>query len=71
MSAPSTLFFPTVTVRTFRAANVRRILCVFPAYTTAFANFANLKKYYIDDLSGAGSHISRTTKARIEGESSA
>jgi hypothetical protein len=40
------------------------------AYTTAFANFANLKKYYIDDLRGAGIHISRTAKARIEGESS-
>ena len=39
MSAPSTLFFPTVTVRTFRPANVRRILCVFPAYTKAFATF--------------------------------
>ena len=41
------------------------------AYTTAFTNFANLKKYYIDDLSGPGIHISRTTKPRIEGESSA
>ena len=39
MSAPSTLFAPTVTVRTFRPANVRRILCVFPAYTKAFATF--------------------------------
>ena len=39
MSAPSTLFFSTVTVRTFRPANVRRILCVFPAYTKAFATF--------------------------------
>jgi len=39
MSAPSTLFFPTVTVRTFRPVNVRRILCVFPAYTKAFATF--------------------------------
>jgi hypothetical protein len=29
------------------------------AYTTAFANFLNLKKYYIDGLSGAGVHISR------------
>jgi len=41
------------------------------ANTTAFTNFANLKKYYIDDLRGAGIHISRITKARIEGESSA
>ena len=39
MSAPSTICFPTVTVRTFRPANVRRILCVFPAYTKAFATF--------------------------------
>ncbi len=39
MSAPSTLFAPTVTVRTFRPANVRRILCIFPAYTKAFATF--------------------------------
>jgi three-Cys-motif partner protein len=37
------------------------------AYTTAFANFLNLKKYYIDGFSGAGIHISRTTGARVEG----
>lgn len=37
------------------------------AYTTAFANFPNLKKYYIDGFSGAGVHVSKTTKARIEG----
>jgi len=37
------------------------------AYTTAFANFPNLKKYYIDGFSGAGVHISRTTGARVEG----
>jgi three-Cys-motif partner protein len=37
------------------------------AYTTAFAGARNLKKYYIDGFSGAGVHISRTTKARIEG----
>ena len=41
------------------------------AYTTAFANVANLKKCCIDDLRGVGIHISRTAKARIEGESSA
>jgi len=41
------------------------------AYTTAFTNLANLKKYYTDDLRGPGIHLSRTTKARIEGESSA
>src|SRR5262245_52518239 len=39
MSASSMLLHPTVTVRTFRPANVRRILCVFPAYTKAFGTF--------------------------------
>lgn len=37
------------------------------AYTTAFANSRNLKKYYIDGFSGAGVHISRTTGVRVEG----
>jgi three-Cys-motif partner protein len=37
------------------------------AYTTAFANFPNLKKYYIDAFSGAGIHISKTTGACVEG----
>ena len=39
MSVPSMLVAPTVTVRAFRPANVRRILCVFPAYTKAFGTF--------------------------------
>jgi hopanoid C-2 methylase len=39
MSAPSMLFAPTVTVGTFRPKNVRRILCVCPAYTKAFGTF--------------------------------
>lgn len=39
MSDSSTLIVPTVTVRTFRPENVRRILCVFPAYTKAFGTF--------------------------------
>ena len=39
MSAPSMPVAPTVTVRTFCPANVRRILCVFPAYTKAFGTF--------------------------------
>jgi three-Cys-motif partner protein len=37
------------------------------AYTAVFANFLNLKKYYIDGFSGAGVHISRKTGARVEG----
>jgi three-Cys-motif partner protein len=37
------------------------------AYTTAFANFPNLKKYYIDGFSGAGVHLSKTTGTAIEG----
>jgi three-Cys-motif partner protein len=37
------------------------------AYTTAFSNAPNLKKYYIDGYSGAGIHISRQTRAQIEG----
>jgi three-Cys-motif partner protein len=37
------------------------------AYTTTFAKFPKLKKYYIDGFSGAGVHVSRRTKARIEG----
>ena len=39
MSETSTLIAPTVTVRTFNPENVRRILCVFPAYTKAFGTF--------------------------------
>ena len=39
MSASSMPFAPTVNVRTFRPASVRRILCVFPAYTKAFGTF--------------------------------
>lgn len=37
------------------------------AYTGTFANFPNLKKYYIDGFSGAGIHISKTTGAQVEG----
>jgi three-Cys-motif partner protein len=37
------------------------------AYTKAFVNFPNLKKYYIDGFSGAGVHLSKTTGAAIEG----
>ena len=33
------LYAPTVIIQTFRPANVRRILCVFPAYTKAFGTF--------------------------------
>ena len=42
MSASPILFAPiapTVTVRSFRPTQVRRILCVFPAYTEAFGTF--------------------------------
>jgi len=39
MSASSTRVPPAVTVRTFRPKNVRRLLCVFPVYTRAFATF--------------------------------
>ena len=39
MLVSSTLLAPTANVRTFRPANVRRILCVFPAYTKAFGTF--------------------------------
>ena len=39
MSVPSMLLVPAVTVQTFRPANARRILCVFPAYTKAFGTF--------------------------------
>ena len=56
--------------RTLRAPSRRRRAArgsLRVAYTTAFTNFANLKKYYTDDLRGPGIHISRTTKARIEG----
>ena len=37
------------------------------AYTKAFANTRNLKKYYIDGFSGAGVHVSKKTKAQFEG----
>jgi three-Cys-motif partner protein len=37
------------------------------AYTQTFANFPNLKKYYIDGFSGAGVHISKTTGAPVDG----
>jgi three-Cys-motif partner protein len=37
------------------------------AYTKAFAKIRNLKKYYIDGFSGAGIHLSKKTKAPIEG----
>ncbi|MDH5427373.1 MAG: B12-binding domain-containing radical SAM protein [Nitrospirota bacterium] len=39
MSESSMWVLPLVTVRTFRPATVRRILCVFPAYTKAFGTF--------------------------------
>ena len=39
MSESSTLLAPPITVGTFRPGNVRRILCVFPAYTKAFGTF--------------------------------
>ena len=39
MSISSIPFATAVTVRTFCPANVRRILCVFPAYTKAFGTF--------------------------------
>jgi len=39
LSEPSTLLAPPITVGTFRPGNVRRILCVFPAYTKAFGTF--------------------------------
>ena len=37
------------------------------AYTKAFKNWGNLKKYYIDGFSGPGAHVSRTTGGLIEG----
>lgn len=37
------------------------------AYTTAFRNSPNLKKYYIDAFSGPGVHRSKHTKEEIEG----
>jgi three-Cys-motif partner protein len=37
------------------------------AYTKAFAKTRNLKKYYIDGFSGAGIHLSKKSKAPIEG----
>jgi three-Cys-motif partner protein len=37
------------------------------AYTKAFARAKNLRKYYVDGFSGAGVHIAKKSKARIEG----
>ena len=37
------------------------------AYTAVFANFLNLKKYYIDGFSGAGVHVVKRTRQEIEG----
>ena len=39
LSSSSSLLTSAATVRTFRPVNVRRILCVFPAYTKAFGTF--------------------------------
>lgn len=41
MAVSSIPFATTVTVRTFCPANVRRILCVFPAYSKAFGTFGH------------------------------
>lgn len=39
-----------------------------PAYTQAFSGKGrSLKKYYIDGFSGAGLHVSKATKAAVEG----
>ncbi len=40
------------------------------AYTKAFSRNPKLKKYYIDGFSGAGVHIAKKTKARVEGSPS-
>jgi hypothetical protein len=37
------------------------------AYTKAFNNSPNLKKFYIDAFSGAGIHISKTSGLHVEG----
>jgi len=37
------------------------------AYTTAFKKSGNLQKYYIDGFSGAGIHLSKKTKAQVDG----
>jgi hypothetical protein len=37
------------------------------AYTRTFANFPNLKKYYIEGFSGAGVHVSKTTGDPVDG----
>lgn len=37
------------------------------AYTRAFASHPGLKKYYVDSFSGAGAHISKSTKRMIDG----
>lgn len=37
------------------------------AYTTAFKNSPNLKKFYVDAFSGAGLHVSKRDKTPIEG----
>jgi three-Cys-motif partner protein len=40
------------------------------AYTRTFSRTPKLKKYYIDGFSGAGVHISKKSKARVEGSPS-
>jgi three-Cys-motif partner protein len=40
------------------------------AYTKAFSRTPKLKKYYIDGFSGAGVHLSKKTKALVEGSPS-
>jgi three-Cys-motif partner protein len=40
------------------------------AYTTAFTNSPNLRKFYIDAFSGAGVHISKADGSQIEGSPS-
>lgn len=40
------------------------------AYTRAFSRTPKLKKYYIDGFSGAGVHVSKKTKALVEGSPS-
>jgi three-Cys-motif partner protein len=37
------------------------------AYTGAFANQKNLKKFYVDAFSGAGVHLSKRTGTQVEG----
>src|SRR5690348_2087161 len=40
------------------------------AYTNAFRNARNLKKYYIDGFSGAGVYLSKRTNKIVEGSPS-